>query len=345
MDHHEFDFAKIFPFFPPAENKALTSSNLRNKGLTDAKMSRNPPNSEKNRNLFAKSANNRGRWEMRRNGLLAWAQRLVEPGVVEMEAGGLLVGGGKGGEFGFLEVGGEKGEGDWSSGTADVVVVAVVDGGRGRCVGSAEAVGQDKGGVAGEIGTDELAVGGGGDDDVDLLEEGGHLADGEGAGAVGLDVVDRGVKAGNAKGVWPVFGALLSEEGVAAGEGQVVECSGGFSGEQGDHGVKGEGGKVDGDEVDAHGAKLVERGGEEAAIVVDAGAGDAGVVVALGSSASFVRGLVGLGVFELKRLRRVELGFQIADAGCGYVEIDRPIKCPICCGYVFSVRPEDLFQD
>ena len=104
-------------------------------------------------------------------------------------------------------------------------------GGRGRVV-AAEAVGDDEGGMAGEVGGDELRVGGGRDDDVDLVEERGHLADGEGAGAVGLDVVDGGVEAGDAEGVGPVFRALLGEQAVAAGEGEVVEGGGGFGGEQ-----------------------------------------------------------------------------------------------------------------
>ena len=139
---------------------------------------------------------------------------------------------------------------------------------RGGSVGSSEAVGQDEGGVAREVGGDKLAVGGGGDDDVNFLEQGRELADGQGAGAVGLDVIDGGVEAGGAEGVGPVFGALLGEEAVAAGEGEIVECCGGFGAEEGDHGVVGESGKLDGDEVDAHRVEFVEGGEKEAAVVV-----------------------------------------------------------------------------
>ena len=70
------------------------------------------------------------------------------------------------------------------------------------------------------------------DDDVDLVEERGHLLNGEGAGAVGLDVFNGGIEAGDAEGVGPVFGALLGEQLVAAGQGEVVEGGGGFGGEQ-----------------------------------------------------------------------------------------------------------------
>ena len=61
-----------------------------------------------------------------------------------------------------------------------------------------------------------------------------HGGEGEGAGALGLDVVDCGEEARGAEAVGPVVGFLSGEEGVAAGGGEVVECGGGFGTEDGE---------------------------------------------------------------------------------------------------------------
>ncbi len=56
-------------------------------------------------------------------------------------------------------------------------------------------------------------------------------------------------------------------------QGEVVEGRGGFGAEQRGHGAVGELGKLDRDEIDAHGAQLVEGGEVEALIVEPAGLG------------------------------------------------------------------------
>ena len=56
----------------------------------------------------------------------------------------------------------------------------------------------------------------GGDDDVDLIEQRRHLLNGQGARAIGLDVLDRGIEARNAKEIGPVFRALRGEQAIAA---------------------------------------------------------------------------------------------------------------------------------
>lgn len=91
------------------------------------------------------------------HGLRAFAGvRLAEFWVVEVEGGVLLVGAGKGGEAGVGVERAEQGEADGGTGTAGVVdgAVGVIGGGWG--VGAAKAVGEDDGGVSGEVGGDEL---------------------------------------------------------------------------------------------------------------------------------------------------------------------------------------------
>ena len=73
------------------------------------------------------------------------------------------------------------------------------------------------------------------------------------ARAIGLDVFDGGIEAGGAEEVGPVFRALLGEQLVAPGHGEFVECGGGFGGQQMHHGVLGQFGQLDGNQVDAHG--------------------------------------------------------------------------------------------
>ncbi len=69
--------------------------------------------------------------------------------------------------------------------------------------------------MPGEVGDYQLVSVGGGDDDVHLLEDLGDFANGQCAGAVGLDVFDGRVEAGYAKGAlgqssWPCSVSSLS---------------------------------------------------------------------------------------------------------------------------------------
>ena len=128
---------------------------------------------------------------------------------------GSLVGTREGAEFRILIQIAEEGNADGCAGTTDVIFVAGIDGGRFGRVVLANAVGLDDGGMAGEIGDGELVAIAGHDDDVDNFKNGCHLPDGDGAGPVGLDVFDSGIKARGAKHVGPVFRTLRGEQFVA----------------------------------------------------------------------------------------------------------------------------------
>ena len=64
-----------------------------------------------------------------------------------------------------------------------------------------------------------------------ILKNGGHLLDGDGAGAIGLDVFDGGIEARGAKHVGPIFRTLGGEQLVAAGHGEIIKRGGSFGGQ------------------------------------------------------------------------------------------------------------------
>ena len=76
--------------------------------------------------------------------------------MLQVEAGLELVGVGEGYGFRVLVEGREEGEGDGRAGAAVVGPVVVFCGGEGWGVGAAEAVGNDDGGLAAEVGGGEL---------------------------------------------------------------------------------------------------------------------------------------------------------------------------------------------
>ena len=101
----------------------------------------------------------------------------IELRVQLVEARRFLIRAGEGRQLCVLVKPAEERERDRRARPADVVVVAVVDRRAAGRVGAAQAVGQNDRGIAGEVGGDELRVGGGRDDDVDLLEERGTPAE------------------------------------------------------------------------------------------------------------------------------------------------------------------------
>jgi hypothetical protein len=102
------------------------------------------------------------------------------------------------------------------AGTADVVVVAIIDFRRLGCIGATQTIGHDESWMAGEIRGHELHARSRRDNDVHFIEERRHLLDCERSCTVGLDVFDRGIKARGAKQVGPVFRTLRGEKLVAA---------------------------------------------------------------------------------------------------------------------------------
>jgi len=81
-----------------------------------------------------------------------------------------LVCAGEGAQLRILIVAAQKRNTHRRSGAADLVVVAGIDLWRRRRIVSAQAVGQDQRGMAGEVGDDELLAAGGSNDDIDLLK-------------------------------------------------------------------------------------------------------------------------------------------------------------------------------
>ena len=218
----------------------------------------------------------------------------------------LLIGAGEGAELCVLIVAGEEGDADGSAGASDLVVVAGVGGGRRGRVVAAEAVGDDAGGVSGEVGDDELLGVGGGDDDVGLLEELRHFADGEGAGAIGLDVFDGGIEAGDAEELGQSSGlcavrSLSRPVGVSASKAAAASAV-----RRAAMASVGKLGQFEGDEVDAHGFELVEGGEVVLAVVGAAGAVGGGFLLSVLALLAVLGGLVGRGGF-----------FGLAEAGRG----------------------------
>ena len=97
--------------------------------------------------------------------------------------------------------------------------------------------------------------------------------------------------------------------------GEVVEGRGGLGREQRSHGVPRQLGQLDGNEIDAHRAQLVERGQIVAAVVVAARAGSLRSRIALlRASSSLPRVSPGLASSSLSGWQRIEFALQIADA-------------------------------
>ena len=207
------------------------------------------------------------------------------------------------------------------AGATDVVFVAGIDGGRFGRVVLANAVGLDDGGMAGEVGGCQLIAAAGRDNDIDNFKNGRHLLDGQRSRAIGLDIFHGGIEAGDAEVGGPVFRALLGEQLVAPGHGEFVECSGALGGQQMHHGVPGQFGQLDGNQLDAHASQLIERGQVEVAIVDSACAGGAAVRVIFTPFLLLVRRQPGGHGFA-QGFRYFEGGWTIADSQRLPVEVE-----------------------
>src|SRR5579863_4539636 len=276
-----------------------------------------------------------------------WHASRSEFRVLQMERGRILIGASKGEQARFAIQLAQEREADGSAGAAvvtfDFALVVLVWSGR---VVATKAVRQDQGGMASQIGDDQLLAVRRRNGHVEALEGFRDRLHGEHACAIGLNVFDGGNETRAAENVGPLIRTLKGEELVAAGAREFVESGGGFGVEQGDHRVVGEFGDLDGDEVDAHGLQLRDGGLVEAAIIFGVGAELLETRFRLVIFLFLVGRELRLGLRRFRRLDgTLEFGFQIADAKFAPVERGVPVEGSGLNGAVAAVGAMDGVED